>query len=121
MTACLGTVAVHLLVFLVLCSAFIVHASTVHKEWEQWKLQYGKNYSNTVEEQARKGVWIRNYHRISWHNQQQKSFSIAPNQFADLVKCYNSKYFCMTLLDCVLLLMCIIHRYIKLSIIDHSV
>lgn len=76
----------HLLVFLVLCSAFIVHGSIVQREWEQWKLQYGKNYSDTVQEQVRKDVWIHNYHRIAWHNQQKKSFSIASNQFTDLVR-----------------------------------
>lgn len=53
--------------------------------WQQWKLEYNKEYADLVDEQTRRDIWLTNYQRVIKHNQNEKSFFIAMNQFSDLV------------------------------------
>ncbi|XP_055514800.1 procathepsin L-like [Leucoraja erinacea] len=60
----------------------------VDEEWDVWKQSYGKIYSNTEEDQARRGVWLENLWHIQAHNvlysQGNSSYKMAMNQFGDL-------------------------------------
>lgn len=68
------------------CSAVVSHSNTLEKQWQRWKLEHSKIYTDLAEEQARRDVWLQNYHQIVRHNQNEKSnFFIGLNQFSDLV------------------------------------
>ena len=73
------------LIILLVFSCAIAQESHLEKEWKHWKLKYSKNYTNSANEEASKVVWVKNYNRIADHNQANKSFYIALNQFSDLV------------------------------------
>lgn len=60
--------------------------SLTYKEWEQWKLSHGKIYKNEEAEENRMQIWLTNYKLIEEHNRQEKSFKLALNHFADLVR-----------------------------------
>ena len=70
------------------CSAVVCHGITLDKQWQKWKSEHGKLYADLEEEQARKDIWLHNYHQIVQHNQNEKSyFFVGLNQFSDLVMC----------------------------------
>ena len=60
--------------------------SLTYQEWEQWKLSHGKIYKNEKAEENRRQIWLTNYKLIEEHNRQEKSFKLALNHFADLVR-----------------------------------
>ncbi|XP_071016029.1 cystein proteinase inhibitor protein salarin isoform X5 [Oncorhynchus clarkii lewisi] len=60
----------------------------VHKEFETWKVKYGKSYPSTEEEAKRKEMWLATRKRVMEHNMRAgnglESFTMAVNHFADL-------------------------------------
>ncbi|XP_038835914.1 uncharacterized protein LOC120033578 isoform X2 [Salvelinus namaycush] len=60
----------------------------VHKEFETWKVKYGKTYPSTEEEAKRKEIWLATRKMVTEHNKRaengQESFTMAVNHFADL-------------------------------------
>lgn len=53
-------------------------------DWEAWKREHGKAYSDNLEESLRHAIWFQNYHYIKDHNKKE-SFKLKPNEFADMV------------------------------------
>ena len=62
-----------------------VHAS-LDSDWHLWKSQHSKAYKDGDEEGAKKSVWHENYRKIAQHNNANHSYSLALNEFADLVR-----------------------------------
>ena len=62
-----------------LCASF-------DQEWHSWKSLHSKTYGDEEEEGARRLVWYDNYKKILEHNSANHSYSLAVNEFADLVK-----------------------------------
>ena len=60
----------------------------VHKEFETWKVKYGKIYPSTEEEAKRKEIWLATRKMVTEHNKRAEngleSFTMAVNHFADL-------------------------------------
>ncbi|CAB1327877.1 unnamed protein product, partial [Coregonus sp. 'balchen'] len=60
----------------------------VHKEFETWKVQYGKTYPSTEEEAKRKEIWLATRKIVMEHNKRAEngleSYTLAVNHFADL-------------------------------------
>ena len=76
-------------VFIVLCLATLALSAplALEEQWQKWKLQHGKSYSNDVEESMRRAVWFRSYHYIQEHNSQtSNSFQLALNSLSDMVR-----------------------------------
>ena len=70
------------------CSVAVSHSDTLEKQWQKWKLEHGKIYTDLADEQARKDLWLQNYYQIVRHNQNEKSnFHLGLNYFSDLVMC----------------------------------
>ena len=68
----------------------------VEEQWHSWKMDHGKVYADSSEENLRRQIWEDNLARIQAHNSQAQAvnFSLAINQFADLVSsnfCANDK------------------------------
>ena len=61
----------------------------LHEEWHQWKERHGKVYANEASESARRVTWQENYELVERHNRDARNhgFTLALNQFADLVGC----------------------------------
>jgi len=59
--------------------------ASLDQEWHSWKSLHSKNYEDDDEEGARRLVWYDNYKKILEHNSANRSYSLALNQFADLV------------------------------------
>ena len=61
-------------------------------QWHSWKEVHGKIYADQNEESARRHIWLKNLARIQEHNTNggvggaPANFSLAINQFADLVR-----------------------------------
>ena len=51
--------------------------------WEGWKLKYNRSYG--VEEELRKKIWANNMLYVKEFNAEGHSYTLAANQFADLV------------------------------------
>ena len=76
----------YLFILLVLCCSSEVTSSLLKNSWQEWKLEHSKVYSNLVEEEAHRDVWVQNYHQIlSQHEKSKQKFFITLNQFSDLV------------------------------------
>ena len=74
-----------LLVSVALCLPSLSPARTMSEEWHSWKTRHEKVYVDRGEENVRRQIWIQNRARISEHNRGNRSFSLALNQFADMV------------------------------------
>ena len=75
----------------------LVEAVTLDEQWHLWKNKHGKVYSGTSEEMLRRQIWRQNVEKIQNHNNDDNraaKFSLAVNQFADLV----SKWHCNCIL-----------------------
>lgn len=59
--------------------------ASLDQEWYSWKSLHSKTYEDEDEEGARRVVWYDNYKKIVEHNSANRSYSLALNQFADLV------------------------------------
>lgn len=60
--------------------------SHLEQQWHLWKDKHGKVYMDITEEQKRRDVWIENMAKIQkFNNQASSNFTLAINQFADLV------------------------------------
>ena len=64
-------------------------ARTLSEEWHSWKTRHEKVYVDRGEENVRQQIWIQNRARISEHSRRNHSFTLALNQFADMVSSYN--------------------------------
>jgi len=57
----------------------------LYKEWQNWKIKYGKNYPSNDEEFFRINTFANNFKKINTHNSlPSKSYTMKVNQFADL-------------------------------------
>ena len=74
-------------VFLALVA--VVCGRALDDEWHIWKLLHGKAYREAEEEKARRDTWLENSVRIKEHNRGNLSFSLALNQFSDMVRSIN--------------------------------
>ena len=77
---------------LLLCVITVVLARStaqLHAQWRLWKERHGKVYANEANENARRSIWEKNYRLVERHNRNSSKhgFSLALNQFADLVSC----------------------------------
>ena len=64
---------------------FAVGASAdVQKEWQDFKLTYGRTYNGVDEEQKRFGIFKTNYDFISKTNAAKLSYNLGVNQFSDM-------------------------------------
>lgn len=61
-------------------------ARTLSEEWHSWKTRHEKVYVDSSDENVRRQIWIQNRARIEAHNHGNRSFSLALNQFADMVR-----------------------------------
>lgn len=61
-------------------------ARTLSEQWHSWKTRHEKVYVDRSEENVRRQIWIQNRARISAHNRGNHSFTLALNQFADMVR-----------------------------------
>lgn len=52
-----------------------------NKDWELFKIKYGKNYS---QEPKRKHIWEQNKKIVKSHSKKDKSFQVKLNKFSDL-------------------------------------
>ena len=68
-----------------LCLPSLSAARTLSEEWHSWKTRHEKVYVDRGEENVRQQIWIQNRARISAHNGGNHSFTLALNQFADMV------------------------------------
>lgn len=79
-----------------LCLFFAVTSATVvsfkdviEEEWQAWKQEHGKTYTDDAEERFRMKVFMENKHKIARHNQKAangiKSYHMAMNRFGDLL------------------------------------
>lgn len=59
--------------------------ASLDQEWYSWKSLHSKTYEDEDEEGVRRVVWYDNYKKILEHNSANRSYSLALNQFADLV------------------------------------
>ena len=77
---------------LVLLSAITLAAAAAkyefREEWNLWKAQHGKSYSEEREELEKHIVWLSNRAYIEHHNANAKifGFTLAMNQFGDMVR-----------------------------------
>lgn len=78
---------------LVLCLACAALGASLDTQWHSWKAQHSKTYSDQEEEDARRLVWYDNFKKIIEHNNANKSYTLALNEFADLVCCYRYQSF----------------------------
>ena len=60
-------------------------ARTLSEEWHSWKTRHEKVYVDHGEENVRRQIWLQNRVRISAHNVRNRNFTLALNQFADMV------------------------------------
>ena len=75
-------------VCLILCLATVAISAplALEEEWQQWKQQHGKSYSNEVEESMRRVVWFRTFHHIQEHNNDASNlYQLGLNSLADMV------------------------------------
>jgi cathepsin L len=68
----------------VLAVAAVASALPRVDEWQQWKLQYKKQYSSEGEEYHRQRVWLSNLKFIEEFDSETEGFSVAMNEFGDL-------------------------------------
>lgn len=61
-------------------------SQSLDAQWHSWKTLHSKVYSDSVEENTRRNVWLHNWARIEAHNRGNHSFSLALNHFADMVR-----------------------------------
>lgn len=61
--------------------------ATLHEKWRLWKERHGKVYADKESESARRSLWEANHRLVESHNRNSSAygFSLALNQFADLV------------------------------------
>ncbi|XP_046564634.1 ervatamin-B-like [Haliotis rubra] len=58
----------------------------LQQRWEEWKVKYGRRYSDLGEEEERRGAWQANMGLVEAHNKRrQAGFSLEMNQFADQI------------------------------------
>jgi len=71
------------------CLALLSESRSVHvslgEQWSLWKSEHGKEYQNPAEEEQRLRVWKENQALIEEHNRGNHSFTLAMNQFGDMV------------------------------------
>ncbi|XP_060082012.1 cathepsin J-like [Ylistrum balloti] len=74
---------------LVLLTVTVVNAKNIYlaREWREWKLRYGKVYSNQTEETERRHAWERSFYYIRQHSNRpgDLSFTVGMNSRADIV------------------------------------
>lgn len=59
----------------------------LEEEWQQWKQEHSKSYTNEVEESMRRAVWFRTYNFIKeYNNEADNSYQLGQNAFADMVR-----------------------------------
>lgn len=76
----------HSRLLLVLCISCAALAASFDVEWHSWKSQHSKTYTDQDEEDARRLVWYDNLKKVSEHNNANRSYTLALNEFADLVR-----------------------------------
>ena len=69
----------------VLLVSVVAQGLTVKEEWQSWKEQHGKEFTNEEEEKLRLGIWMSNLAAIEEHNRQNHNFTLKMNHFGDLV------------------------------------
>ena len=74
------------LVALALCSLVVFAAAHPIDDWTSFKTQYGKSYESTTEEDLRMQIWRDHSNFIIEHNKRNATFTMAMNQFGDLVR-----------------------------------
>lgn len=60
--------------------------ASLDQQWHSWKSLHSKSYGNADVEESRRLVWYDNYKKIVEHNNANHSYSLALNEFADLVR-----------------------------------
>ena len=69
-----------LIVVLSTCSALPIEV-----QWENWKKQHAKVYLNGKEEFQKKVTWAKNAKFVEDFNQEEHTYSLDMNHFADMV------------------------------------
>ena len=65
---------------------FVRAVSHLEQQWHSWKERHGKLYMDIEEEHQRRNIWLDNLDKIEkFNNGATGNFSLAINQFADLV------------------------------------
>jgi len=82
------------MLYLIVSSLFLAvnFGGIVNQEWTAWKSKFQKSYVNAVEESYRYNVWLKNSEHIAKHNEEQHSYTLAVNKFADLTAKEFSSY-----------------------------
>ena len=63
----------------------VVWCAPLNLQWRNWKEKHGKFYTEISEEMYRRKVWSENQHFINEHNNNNNSFKLELNGFADMV------------------------------------
>lgn len=71
---------------LFICLLPLTLGQSLDVQWHSWKTLHSKVYTDKMEESARRGVWLDNWARIEAHNRGNRSFSLALNHLADMVR-----------------------------------
>ena len=70
-------------------SASVSYKDVITQEWEEFKTQHGKTYSNPEEESFRMKVYLENRHKIARHNMRAangiKTYTLGMNEYGDLL------------------------------------
>jgi len=67
-----------------IAASVAIARADVQKEWEDFKMTYGKTYNGIDEEQKRFGVFKDNYDYITTENAKDLGYQLGINQFSDL-------------------------------------
>jgi cathepsin L len=86
-----------LLALVGIACANIFTQEEVHRNFEQFKLKYGRQYSSAVQEEIRREIFAYNLEKIHLHNLQAdngvKTFRLAVNNFTDMSNLEFRSYF----------------------------
>ena len=80
------TIMIEKKIFILLCLLSASLCASLDHQWHSWKATHSKSYGDDSEEDARRIVWYDNYKKIVDHNNANRSYTLALNEFADLVR-----------------------------------
>lgn len=73
-------------ILILACVYASVNKPNVDQLWSEFKQKYNKNYPNDAEEQQRFNIFNKNVDFIEKHNQEQHSYRLGINEFADMTQ-----------------------------------
>jgi len=75
-----------LICFFAVSNAFVLKFDQDEAQWQAWKSFHVKNYNTDSEEVLRKAIWKDNLKKITQHNSEGHSYTLAMNHLGDLTQ-----------------------------------